>query len=59
MYAKHFIYRKKIFKSNNIDFLSYMYLLKIHLLTEREIHIAKSQEHTLIKFIQVLENFSC
>ncbi len=37
MYAKHFIHWKKINKDNNIDFLSHMYLLKRHLLTEREI----------------------
>ncbi len=55
-YAKHFIYQKKINNDNNIDFPSYLSLLKRHLLIEREICIAQSQEHKFIKFNPVLEN---
>ncbi len=43
-------------KDNNIDFLSYVSLLKRLLLIEREICIAQNQEHKLIKFNPVLEN---
>ncbi len=56
IYAKHFIYEKKINNDNNIDFLSYLSLLKRQLLIEREICIAQSQEHKFIKFNPVLEN---
>ncbi len=37
--------------NNNIDFLSYLSLLKRHLLIEREIYFAQSQEYKFIKFI--------
>ncbi len=48
--------RKKINNDNNIDFLSYLPLLKRQLLIEREICIAQIQEHKFIKFNPVLEN---
>ncbi len=49
------IYQKKY---NNIDFLSYLSLLKRHLLIEREICTAQSQEHKFIKFNPVLQIFN-
>ncbi len=55
-HANHFIYQKKINNDNNIDFRSYLSLLKRHLLIEREICIAQSQEHMFIKFNPVLEH---
>ncbi len=42
IFAKHFIYRKKINNANNINFRSYLSLLKRHLLIEREIWRAQS-----------------
>ncbi len=59
IYAKHFIYQKKINNDNNIDFLSYLSLLKRHSIIEREICIAQRQEHKFIKFNPVLENLQC
>ncbi len=51
IYAKHYIYQNKINNDNNIDFLSYLSLLKRHLLIEREICIAQSQEHKFSNLI--------
>ncbi len=48
--------RNKIKNDNNIDFLTYLSLLKRQLLIEKEICIGKNQEHKFTKFNSVLEN---
>ncbi len=54
MHAKYNIYQKKIKNVNNIEFLSYLSLLKKQLLIEKEICIAQNQEHNFTKFNHVL-----
>ncbi len=50
MYAKYYIYQKNIKNHNNIEFLTYLSLLKRQLLIEREICIAQNQEYKFTKF---------
>ncbi len=54
--CKIFYLPEKNHNDNNANFLSYLSLLKIHLLIERKICIAQNQEHKFIKFNPVLEN---
>ncbi len=56
MHVKYYIYQKKIKNGNNIEFLTYLSLLKRQLLIEKEICIAQNQEHNFTKFNPVLEN---
>ncbi len=50
MHAKYFIYQKKIKNDNNIEFLTYLSLLKKQLLIDKKICIAQNQEHKFTKF---------
>ncbi len=55
MHAKYYIYQKNIKNDNNIEFLTYLSLLKRQLLIEKEICIAQNQEHKFTKLNPVLE----
>ncbi len=56
MHSKYYIYQKIFKNDNNIEFLTYLSLLKRQLLIEKEICIAQNQEHKFTKFSPVLEN---
>ncbi len=56
MHAKYYIYQKKVTNDNNIEFLTYLSLLKRQLLIDKEICIAQNQEHKFTKFNPALEN---
>ncbi len=56
MHAKYYIYQKKIKNDNNIEFHTYLTLLKRQLLIEKEICIAQNQEHKFTKLNPILEN---
>ncbi len=50
-----YLSEKKIKNDNNIEFLTYLSLLKRQLLIEKELCIAQNQEHKFTKFNPVLE----